>query len=118
MAGSTAYYLTQHAAFRGIGIGLAKVARLSKTLGDGLVPLLDHADIEKLSSVLGEECAGKLIQRWQENAQEASVAAFLDTCGADVRLAARVLRFGGPHGREVARKSLPSSLPGGVAGRG
>ena len=88
-----AHYLTQHAAFRGIGIGPAKVARLSKTFGEGLVPLLDHADVEKLSVVLGKECAGKLIQRWQENAQEASVVAFLDTCGADVRLAPRVLRY-------------------------
>jgi len=88
-----AHYLTQHAAFRGIGIGPAKVARLSKTFGEGLVALLDHADVEKLSVVLGKECAGNLIQRWQENAQEASVAAFLDDCGADVRLASRVLRY-------------------------
>ncbi len=88
-----AYYLTHHPAFRGIGIGPAKVARLSKTLGDRLVSLLDQEDIEKLSSVLGEECARKLMERWRENAKEASVMAFLDSCGADVRLAARVLRF-------------------------
>ena len=105
-----AHYLTQHAAFRGIGIGPAKVARLSKTFGEGLVALLDHADVEKLSVVLGKECAGKLIQRWQENAQEASVAAFLDACGADVRLASRVLRYW--PARTVEK------LPDGVAGRG
>lgn len=88
-----AYYLSHHPAFRGIGIGPVKVARLSKTFGDGLVSLLDHADVEKLSVVLGEECAGHLIQRWLENAEEAAVMAFLDACGADVRLASSVLRY-------------------------
>ena len=59
----------------------------------GWYRLLDQEDIEKLSSVLGEECARKLMERWRENAKEASVMAFLDSCGADVRLAARVLRY-------------------------
>ena len=70
-----------------------KVARLSKTFGDGLVTLLDQGDVEKLSLVLGGECAGNLIQRWRENAKEASVVAFLDAHGADVRLASKVLRY-------------------------
>ena len=87
------HYLTHHPAFRGIGVGPAKVARLSKTFGDGLVSLLDRADVEKLSVVLGEACAGNLVERSRENAQEARVAAFLDACSADVRLASRVLRY-------------------------
>ena len=88
-----AHYITNHPAFRGIGIGAAKVAQLRKTFGDGLVTLLDQRDIEKLSQVLGGECAGNLIQRWHENAKEAGVIAFLDAHGADVRLATKVLRY-------------------------
>ena len=88
-----AHYITNHPAFRGIGIGAAKVARLRKTFGDGLVTLLDQRDVEKLSQVLGGERAGNLIQRWHENAGEASVIAFLDAHGADVRLATKVLRY-------------------------
>jgi len=88
-----AHYITNHPAFRGIGIGAAKVAQLRKTFGDGLVTLLDQGDIEKLSQVLGGECAGNLIQRWHENAKEAGVIAFLDAYGADVRLASKALRY-------------------------
>ena len=88
-----AHYITNHPAFRGIGIGAAKVARLRKTFGDGLVTLLDQRDVEKLSEVLGGEGAGKLIQRWHENAGEVGVIAFLDAHGADVRLATKVLRY-------------------------
>lgn len=88
-----AHYLTHHPAFRGIGIGPAKVARLRKTFGDTLVALLDRGDLEKLSLVLDIQSADNLIQRWQENAKEASVVSFLDACGADIRLASKVLRY-------------------------
>jgi exodeoxyribonuclease V alpha subunit len=88
-----AHYLTHHPAFRGIGIGPAKVARLRKTFGDALVAVLDQGDVDRLSQILDHESAGNLIQRWQENAKEASVVAFLDAHGADVRLASRVLRY-------------------------
>ncbi len=87
------YYLTHHPAFRGIGIGPAKVARLRKEFGDDLVTLLDQADVEKLSRVLDSQSAGNLVQRWRENAREASVVAFLDAHGVDVRLASKVLRY-------------------------
>ena len=87
-----AHYLSHHPAFRGIGIGPAKVARLRKTFGDDLVTLLDQGDAEKLSLVLDGECASNLIQRWGENAKEASVVAFLDAHYVDVRLASKVLR--------------------------
>ena len=76
-----AHYLIHHPAFRGIGIGPAKVARLRKTFGDDLVALLDQGDIEKLSLVLDAECVSNLIQRWRENAKEASVLTFLDAHG-------------------------------------
>jgi len=91
--GVVAHYLANHPAFRGIGIGAAKVARLSKTFGDGLVTLLDQGNVEQLSQVLGGECAGALIARWHENEKEAGVVAFLDAHGADVRLASKVLRY-------------------------
>ena len=88
-----AHYLTNHPAFRGIGIGAARVARLCRTFGDRLVLLLDQGDVEKLSQVVGNECAANLIRRWHENAEEAGVVAFLDAHGADVRLASKVLRY-------------------------
>ena len=88
-----AHYLSHHPAFRGIGIGPAKVARLCKTFGDDLVTLLDQGDAEKLSLVLDGECASNLIQRWRENAKEASVVTFLDAHCVDVRLASKVLRY-------------------------
>jgi exodeoxyribonuclease V alpha subunit len=88
-----AHYLNHHPAFRGIGIGPAKVARLCKAFGDALVPLLDQADVEKLAAVLDGECAANLVQRWRDNAREASVVAFLDAHGADIRLVSKVLRY-------------------------
>lgn len=90
---AVAHYLIHHSAFRGIGIGPAKVARLCKMFDDGLVALLDQGEIEKLSPILDGECAGNLIQRWRQNARDASVVAFLDANGVDVRLASKVLRY-------------------------
>lgn len=88
-----AHYLTHHPAFRGIGIGPAKVARLCKAFGGGLVALLDRGEVEKLSRILDNECASNLIQRWRENAKEAGVVSFLEAHGVDVRLASKVLRY-------------------------
>lgn len=91
--GAIAHYLAHHAVFRGIGIGPAKAARLSKTFGAELVALLDQGDTGKLGQVVGGQSAGQLVQRWRENTSEASVVSFLDSHGADVRLASKVLRY-------------------------
>ncbi len=91
------HYLTHHPAFRGIGIGPAKVAKLRKAFGDGLVALLDQRDAEKLSQVLDDQSTANLIRRWSESVQEATVVAFLDAHGADVRLASKVLRYWPDH---------------------
>jgi len=87
------HYLTHHPAFRGIGVGLAKVARLHKTFGEELPRLLDREDVEKLTRVLDEPAARKLIRRWCEKAQESAVVAFLDVHHVDVRLASKILRY-------------------------
>ena len=89
-----AHYLTHHPAFRGIGIGPAKVARLSKTFGDGLVRLAGSGGRRETEPGAGRaNVPASSSSDGSENAKEASVMAFLDACGADVRLASRVLRY-------------------------
>lgn len=82
------------------------MARLRKTFGDGLVALLDQADIEKLGRVLDNRSAGNLVQRWRENAKEASVVAFLDAHRVDARLASKVLRYWPAYGRVCYRSRI------------
>lgn len=86
-------YLRRHPAFRGIGLGDAKIARLYHTFGDELKELLERGDTVSLSEVLTDALANKLVAVWRANAQESSVIAFLSQHRIDVRLAQKIIRY-------------------------
>jgi exodeoxyribonuclease V alpha subunit len=85
-------FLLKHPAFDGLGIGKAKAARLWTEFGSDLHVVLDTGDVGKLSDVLPEDSAQKLVEAWHSVTEEASVVSFLDQHGFDLRLANRVRR--------------------------
>jgi exodeoxyribonuclease V alpha subunit len=86
-------FLLKHPAFDGLGIGKAKAARLWAEFGPDLHPALSQGDVGKLSGVLSEESAQKLVEAWRAVTEEASVVSFLDQHGFDIRLANKVRRI-------------------------
>ena len=54
-------FLSKHPAFDGLGIGKAKATRLWKNFGSGLYEILSQGDLEKLTYVLPEETARRLV---------------------------------------------------------
>lgn len=88
-------HLRYHPAFRNIGLGDGKLAKLHNTFGDELRGLLDRADIDSLSEVLTPALAQRLVTAWRANAQESRVISFLSQHRIDVRLAYKVVRYWG-----------------------
>ena len=85
-------FLLKHPAFDGLGIGKAKAARLWTEFGSDLHVVLGTGDVGKLSDVLPEDSAQKLVEAWRSVTEEASVVSFLDQHGFDLRLANKVRR--------------------------
>ena len=86
-------FLVKHPAFDGLGIGKAKAARLWAEFGPGLHAVLSQGDVEKLSCVLSEDSAQKLVEAWRAVAEEAGIVSFLDHHGFDIRLANKVRKI-------------------------
>jgi len=83
-------FLSKHPAFAGLGIGKATAARLWKNFGSDLYEILGHGDLEKLTYVLSEESAQRLVEAWREVTEEAGIISFLDVHGFDARLADKI----------------------------
>jgi exodeoxyribonuclease V alpha subunit len=98
-------YLRHHPAFRGIGLGDTKIAKLYHRFGDELRELLEKGDSVSLSEVLSEAIAERLVAAWHANAQESSVIAFLSQYRIDVRLAHNILRYWGAEAVEKLREN-------------
>jgi exodeoxyribonuclease V alpha subunit len=90
-------FLSKHPASDGLGIGKAKAARLWKNFGPDLYEVLSQGDLEKLTYVLPEEIAQKLVEAWRTASEEAAVVAFLDDHGFDARLANKVRKIWAGH---------------------
>ena len=86
-------FLLKHAAFDGLGIGKAKATRLWKEFGPGLYEVLSQGDLQRLTCVLPEESAEKLVEAWRAVFEEAAIVAFLDDHGFDARLADKVRKI-------------------------
>lgn len=86
--------LCNHAAFRGFGLGKAKIAKLIKEIGEfSLVKLLNKNDYMALSEVINERIAKKLCEVWHALKEETEIAIFLVDNGFDSELASKVRRF-------------------------
>lgn len=85
-------FLLKHPAFNGLGIGKARATRLWTEFGSDLHVVLGTGDVGKLSGVLPEDSAQKLVEAWRSVREEASVVSFLDQHGFDLRLANKVRR--------------------------
>ena len=55
--------------------------------------MLSQGDLEKLTYVLSEECARKLVEAWRAVSEEAGIVSFLDHHGFDLRLANKVRKI-------------------------
>jgi exodeoxyribonuclease V alpha subunit len=86
-------FLSKHPAFDGLGIGKAKATRLWKNFGLDLYEILSQGDLEKLTYVLPEETARRLVEAWRAVANEADIISFLDTHGFEARLADKVRKI-------------------------
>ena len=86
-------FLSKHPAFDGLGIGKAKATRLWKKFGSDLYEVLRQGDLEKLTNVLAEESARKLVEAWRAVSEEAGIVSFLDDHGFDARLANKVRKI-------------------------
>ena len=85
-------FLLKHPAFNGLGIGKARATRLWTKFGSDLHVVLGTGDVGKLSGVLPEGSAQKLVEAWRSVTEEAGVVSFLDQHGFDLRLANKVRR--------------------------
>ncbi|MCI0557101.1 MAG: AAA family ATPase, partial [Nitrososphaera sp.] len=85
-------YLINHQAFRGIGIGKKKTARLWEEFGEELYAILSNGDVAKLSTVLTDNTTIQLVEAWKEASEEAEIIPFLSKYGFDVRLANKIRR--------------------------
>ena len=86
-------FLSKHPAFEGLGIGKAKATRLWKNFGSDLYEVLRQGDLEKLTYVLAEESARRLVEAWRAVSEEAAIVSFLDAHGFDARLADKVRKI-------------------------
>ncbi len=86
-------FLSKHPAFAGLGIGKAKATRLWKNFGSDLYEVLSQGDLEKLTYVLSEGSAQRLVEAWQTVSAEADIISFLDTHGFEARLAGKVRKI-------------------------
>lgn len=86
-------FLTKHPAFDGLGIGKAKATRLWKNFGSDLYEVLSQGDLEKLTYVLAEESARRLVEAWRAVSEEAAIVSFLDDHGFDTRFADKVRKI-------------------------
>lgn len=86
-------HLAEEPAFEGIGIATA--SKLWKTFGAELYALLGNGDVARLSDVLGEDRAGRLVLAWKEKLAEGDVVVWLDEHGFDARLAKKIIRLWG-----------------------
>jgi exodeoxyribonuclease V alpha subunit len=86
--------LCNHPAFRGFGLGKAKIAKIIKELGEfSLVDLLNKNNYMALSAVINERIAKKLCTVWLTLKEETEIATFLVDNGFDSKLASRVRRL-------------------------
>ncbi len=86
-------FLSKHPAFDGLGIGKAKAMRLWKNFGSDLYEILSQGDLEKLTYVLPEETAQRLVEAWRTVSKEAGIISFLDAHGFEARLADKVRKI-------------------------
>ncbi|MGA2077303.1 MAG: AAA family ATPase [Terriglobia bacterium] len=86
-------FLGGHPAFDGLGIGEAKATRLWKNFGSDLYEILSRGDLEKLTYVLSEDSAQRVVEAWQAVAEEADLISFLDARGFEARLADKVRKI-------------------------
>ena len=83
-------FLSKHPTFDGLGIGKAKAMRLWKNFGSDLYEILSQGDFEKLTYVLPEETAQRLVEAWRAVSEEADIISVLDAHGFEARLADKV----------------------------
>lgn len=86
-------HLAEDPAFEGIGVATA--SRLWKTFGTELYALLGNGDIARLSEVLSEDRAERLVLAWREKLAEGDVVVWLDEHGFERRLAKKIIRLWG-----------------------
>ena len=86
-------FLLKYPAFDGLGIGKAKAMRLWRNFGSDLNEILSQGDLQKLTAVLTEESARKLVEAWRTVSEEATLVSFLDKYGFDARLADKVRKI-------------------------
>jgi len=86
-------FLSKHPAFDGLGIGKARATRLWKNFGSDLYKILSQGDLEKLTYLLPEETARRLVEAWRAVSDEADIISFLDTHGFEARLADKVRKI-------------------------
>lgn len=100
-------YLCTNRAFRGIGIGTGKIAKLHGIFGDGLRQVLERGDINSLTkdNVLTQNSAEKLVAAWHANAKESLLVAFLDQHKINTRLAGKILRYWGERAVEKLKEN-------------
>lgn len=77
------------------GIGYATAARLWKTFGDELYRLLGNGDVARLTQVLSEERAERLVLAWRENLAEGDVVVWLGEHGFPAHLAKKIVKLWG-----------------------
>ena len=77
-----------------MGIGKAKATRLWKNFGSDLYEILGRGGLEKLSYVLPEETAQRLVEAWQVVVEEAGIISFLDAHGSAPAWLIRFARCG------------------------
>lgn len=86
-------HLAEDPAFEGIGVATA--SRLWKTFGDELYALLGNGDIARLTEVLSEERAERLVSAWKEHLGTGDVIVWLDEHRFEPRLAKKIIRLWG-----------------------
>ena len=86
-------FLSKQRACDGLGIGKAKATRLWKNFGSLLYEVLRQGDLEKLTYVLAEESARRLVEAWRTVSEEVVIVSFLDDHGFDARLADKVRKI-------------------------
>ena len=86
-------FLSKHPAFDGLGIGKVKATRLWKNFGSDLYEILSRGDVEKLTYVLPEETAARLVEAWRTVSEEAEIISFLDVHGFEAHLAGKVRKI-------------------------
>jgi exodeoxyribonuclease V alpha subunit len=86
-------HLKTDSSYRGFGLGSKKIDNLNERFGSELGAVLESGDVALLSQVLPPEMAERLVEMWRAQGQAASLIAFLDEHGIDVRLAGKIFRY-------------------------